>query len=231
MSRSLRSHTPGPRHHVGLVVGALMLLSLSAPTTFAKEGVEVSLAAPLPGDAEPGSTVTAVFNLKALTDSGESPLRGSPVFIRLYGPTGAMTQADGVEDGIPGTYRARIAIPAGGAARAEFGIRGSTTDASGATVASDIIWPYDGILVSAVVPLPVDPATFQMPGSKPLTDPAAQPADQPVIGEATSTNATGTGPAITIDARLVGLITLAALAMVGLGLEAGRWRRRRSRPA
>jgi len=233
MHRSSRSRTRGPLGLTGLLAGALLILSIGAPAAFAKEGVEVSLAAPLPSDAEPGSTVTAIFILKAITDTGERPLQGSPVFIRLYGPTGASTQAEGVEDRTPGTYRAQIEIPAGGAARAEFGIHGSATDATGKTVASDIIWPYNGILVAGAIPPPVDPKTFQLPGSKPLVDPAANPAAQPAAEPApvAPTASAETGPVVAIDARLVGLVVLAAIAMAGLALGAGRRRRAPSSPA
>lgn len=233
MPRSSHSRTRGPLALVAHLAGALLILSLGAMTAFAKEGVEVSLAAPLPGDAEPGSIVTAVFNLKALTDNGESALRGSRVFLRLYGPTGAMTQAGGVEDRIPGTYRAQIEIPTGGAARAEFGIHGSTTDNSGKTVSSDTIWPYNGILLAAVVPPPVNPNAFQLPGAKSPVDraanPAAQPAAQPVVGPTSA--ATETGPSVTIDGRIVGLVVLAALAMAGVTIGAGRRRRAPGSPA
>ncbi|HUQ78636.1 MAG TPA: hypothetical protein VM427_07175 [Patescibacteria group bacterium] len=233
MSRPSRSSTPGSPGLVGIVAGALLVLSLGAGTAFAKEGVEVSLAVPLPGDAAPGSTVTAVFILKALSDAGEKPLRGSPVFIRLYGPTGASTQGEGVEDRTPGTYRAQVEIPAGGAARAEFGIHGAATDASAKTVPSDIVWPYDGILVSRAVPPPVDADTFQLPGSRPATDPAANPAGRPAAETAAGPTSTtpGTGAPLTIDARLVGIAIPAALAAVGLTLGARHRRRGPSSPA
>src|SRR5215207_5091763 len=123
--------TPRLLRLAGFVAGLGLLLSSAAPAVLAKEGVEVTLAAPISSDAQPGDVVAVFFRLASISGTGTRPLRGSDVFLRLYGPTGAHAQASGVEQREAGLYKAMIKIPAGGAARAEFGLRGSTTDGSG----------------------------------------------------------------------------------------------------
>jgi len=214
------------RHAVrlaALLASGTILLVLSVPTVLGKEGVSVTLAAPLPPDAEPGTTVPAFFTLTAISEDAESPLRGADVFVRLYGPTGVATEAAGVEQGRPGLYKALIEIPEGGALRAEFGIHGAAVDASGHTVASDIVWPYDGVLVAARIPPPVDPDTFKLPGTKPVIVPA--PADPTTTAPAPTTSP---GPATaSYDPRLAAAVALGLVALVAGGV-AGR--RRRSQP-
>jgi hypothetical protein len=212
-----------PRSHAARlagVAGAVLLSLVLAPAVLAKEGVEVALAAPIPADAEPGDTVTVFFTLRRITDAGTSPLRGSPVFLRLSGPTGATTQAEGVETRTPGTYAAAIVIPAGGAARAEFGIHGAAVDADGRATTSDLVWPYDGVLVAAAPPAAVDPGAFQV-------DPAT--AGRPATGTAASASqgaqAGATAPAV--DARLVAGALLAIVLAVVATWAVGR---RRPRP-
>ncbi|HEX2755684.1 MAG TPA: hypothetical protein VHM48_09485 [Candidatus Limnocylindrales bacterium] len=208
-------HPSFARRLAGFVAGLALLLSLGAPAALAKEGVEVTLVAPIPGDARPGDVVPVVFILATVSDSGAQPLRGSDVFFRLYGPTGAMTEAAGAEQSTKGTYKAMIAIPAGGAARAEFGLHGSATDASGGTVDSDMIWTYDGVLVAGTAPVAVQPRFDPGPGSKPAADPA------------TTTSAPSTAPAgpSELDPRVPVVVGLAIGLAVAAGLAVGRRRR------
>jgi hypothetical protein len=204
---------------LGAILGGLVLaLSLGAASALAKEGVSVSLAAPIPADAQPGDVVAVFFTLTSISDAGEQPLRGSPAFIRLHGSGGAMTEAGGVETATPGTYKAMIEIPAGGALRAEFGIHGAATDGSGSASRSDLVWAYDGILVAAKVPDPVDPNTFTAPGAKPAQ---ANPAQAATPGS--TAPAAATSPAL--DARLGIAVGLVAVALAA-ALVIGRRRRR-----
>ena len=131
----------------GVAAAAALLALVLAPAAQAKEGLEATLAAPISADAQPGDTVTVFFTLNRITETGTSPLRDSTASFRLFGPTGAMTQAVGVETATPGTYKASIVIPDGGAARAEFAIRGAST----------MTWPFTGVLVASKIPSPVDP--------------------------------------------------------------------------
>jgi hypothetical protein len=216
--------------HATALLGGLLLLSLAAPVALAKEGVEVTLAAPISADAAPGDEVEVLFSLTSISDTGEAPLRGSPVFLRLFGPRGDMTEAAGVEGRTAGVYRAMATIPAGGAARAEFGIRGSVTDAAGRTVRSDITWPYTGVLVAAKGPAPVDPNAFQLPGSKPAIVPVAQPPrlTDPAAGAASGSDTTPSNrPALERDPLLVIAAALSIAILVSAAFLVGRGRRRR----
>jgi hypothetical protein len=195
---------------IGTLAGLLLLLAVGAPAVLAKEGVEVTLAAPISSDAKPGDIVPVFFRLSSISDTGTAPLGGSDVFIRLFGPRSATTQAPGVEQRERGLYKAMIEIPAGGAARAEFGIHGSSTDASGKTVPSDIIWEYDGILVSAVAPAPVKPHVDPATGAG--TTPPVQPA--PAAGTVPSATSQPTPASVSLDPRLA----LGAVVVVGLGI-------------
>lgn len=132
-----------------LIASVTILMFLAAPTVLGKEGVSVNLVAPLPRDAQPGTIVPAVFTMEAISDDIASPLARAKVFIRLYGPAGAVTEAAGVEQETPGLYRAMIEIPAGGVAKGEFGVHGEARTASGKVVATDPVWAYDGVLVTA----------------------------------------------------------------------------------
>ena len=215
--------TPWLPRLAGFVSGVALLLSIAAPAVLAKEGVEVALAAPISSDAKPGDVVAVYFTLASISDTGTHPLRGSDVFIRLYGPTGTQTQASGAEQREAGLYKAMIEIPAGGAARAEFGLHGSRTDAAGTVVPSDIIWPYDGILVAAAVPAgPVsDPATGTMPAAVEVVPVQPAPAAQTQPGSAQAA-----APAI--DPGVAGGLAFLAALTVGAGLMLGRRRIHRS---
>jgi hypothetical protein len=48
-----------------LIASVPILVLLAAPTVLGKEGVSVNLVAPLPRDAQPGTTVPAVFTMEA----------------------------------------------------------------------------------------------------------------------------------------------------------------------
>jgi hypothetical protein len=154
---------------VALIAAVTILVLVGAPTVLGKEGVSVNLVAPLPGDAQPGAIVPAVFTMEAISDDVASPLTRAKVFIRLYGPSGAVTEAAGVEQKTPGLYTAMIEIPAGGVARCEFGVHGKAMTASGTVVATDPVWAYDGVLLTAAMPLPVDPTGISEPAAATLS--------------------------------------------------------------
>jgi hypothetical protein len=201
---------------LAVVATALLALLVAAPIAQAKEGVEVALAAPISSDAKPGDLVPVFFTAKTITDIGESPLSGTSVFFRLYGPAGAMTEAIGVEQRDRGTYKVTIEIPAGGAARAEFGIHGSSSNDP-----ADVVWPYDGVLVAAAVPAAVDPGKFQLPngGQNQPIQPAA--GSGPALAASDPAATTAPPAPFAVDPRAVGvgalaLAVLAVLAVAGL---------------
>lgn len=220
--------TQRPARLAAVLASVTILLVVAAPTTLGKEGVSVNLVAPLPREAKPGTTVPAFFTMEAISDDVASPLRRAKVFIRLYGPSGAMTEAAGVEQKTPGLYKAMIEIPAGGVARGEFGIHGKARTASGKVVATDPVWSYDGLLVTAAVPPPVDPKTYQLPGTNPAVAPANGGA---ATTETTPTSTSSSEPAsstISHDPRLTLAAVLGLVAIVAGGVL-GR-RRRLQRP-
>ena len=206
------------------IVGALaVLLSVGASSALAKEGVSVNLSAPLPREAEPGTTVPALFTMEQIVDDVASPLHQAAVFLRLYGPTGAMTEAAGVEQSTPGLYKALIEIPAGGVARGEFGIHGAVKTATGKVIATDPVWAYDGVLVAAAIPDTVDPNTFQVPLPKaaPVNPADAAPAGAAQNGQTASD---GSAAASAIDPRWAIAGGVVLLGAVAAGWAVGRRR-------
>src|SRR5262249_41958292 len=124
-----------------------------------------------------------------------------------------------------GTYKVLIEIPAGGAARAEFGIHGSSSNGP-----ADVVWPYDGVLVAATIPEPVDPTLFQVPNQPGYRPAVAGNGTGPTPATDGSTAPAATQPApLTIDPRL----GLGALLLGGLAAAAfvGLRHRRRDQPA
>ena len=210
------------------LAAALFVVLVAAPAASAKEGLEVKLAAPIQTGAKPGDIVPLFFTASALTDAGSRPLQGTDIFLRLYGPTGAMTEAMGAEQRERGLYKVLIEIPEGGAARAKFGIHGSSSNRP-----ADIVWPYDGVLVAAAIPPPVDPDLFRLPNQ-----PGYQPATEgngagPAL--ATGDSAGGTEPATSsaafaVDARALGIGGLLLAGFAG-ALALGLRHRRRGDPA
>ena len=110
-------------------VTALLALALVAPV-LAKEGALVSFVGSIPRDAAPGTTISLTWDL-TVPDSGgaAAPWGGTPVGVRLVGPSGAATEAMGVETGQRGRYAAQIVVPAGGIAGVEAFIRGTANGA------------------------------------------------------------------------------------------------------
>jgi hypothetical protein len=118
------------RHRFAIVLagGALLALFSGAGTALAKgqEGMAVALTQPIPRDAQPGTILTVEFEATVATETGPSPVIGSPVFVRLIAPDGTTSEGFGTElRGKPGVYQADVVVPAGGIKAAEFGLRGT----------------------------------------------------------------------------------------------------------
>jgi len=116
------------RFAIVLAGGALLALFSGAGTALAKgqEGMAVALTQPIPRDAQPGTIVTVEFEATVATETGPSPVIGSPVFVRLIAPDGTTSEGFGTElRGKPGVYQADVVVPAGGIKSAEFGLRGT----------------------------------------------------------------------------------------------------------
>ena len=132
---------------VGAVAVAALLALLLPLVAFAKEGGLVTLAAPIPRDAEPGSSLTVTFTVTIPDESGHMvPFAGSPMVLKLVGPDGTTTEAMGAERGTPGTYTATIRVPSSGISTAVFGIRGTGVAANGTTSIEDLAFDVNGLL-------------------------------------------------------------------------------------
>lgn len=180
-------------------LAAIVTVTVLAGAVLAKEGAAVSLAQPIPRDAPPGSTLEVTFTVTIDTDTGPSPVYGSPVFVRLIAPDGTTTEGSGTEKAQgSGTYTAKVVVPAGGIESAEFGMRGESIDANGNSARSDELFEVNGWLFTT-------------------TGVAAR-----------SAVAAGSASAGGIDGRLAILVGLVAIAAVGFvfGLRRGMRRRR-----
>ena len=190
-----------------IVATALSAVLLSAAAVLAKgEGGIITLAAPIPSDAEPGSTLTVEFAAFFVAENGHIPLAGSPMVLQLIGNDGTTTEAGAVQTAKIGTYRVTIEVPASGIDRALFALRGSSTGPDGSTEPFDIPFDVDGVL-------------FAM--SHPNTAPVADPPEAPPVNPTT----TSSGPAA--DARpalVVGLALIVGFAAVGSVAFLGRRR-------
>jgi hypothetical protein len=159
-------------------VTALLALISSTAVALAKEGGIVTLAAPIPRDAEPGSTLTVEFTVMVPGDHGMTPLTGSPVVLTLTGPDGTKTEGFGAERGTPGTYVATIRVPKGGIQSAFFGLRGTAFMPDGTTATEDLGFDVDGLLFTTTAH-PVAPAAGSTAAPPAATSVDVRP---PVIG-------------------------------------------------
>jgi len=145
-----------------LVAAVVVALAVAAPFALAKgeSGGLVTLAAPIPRDAEPGSSLTVTFKVTVPDENGHPrPVTGSPIVLKLTGPDGTTTEGMGFERGTPGTYVANIRVPSSGIQSAIFGMRGTGTMADGTSSIMDIPFDVDGLLFTTTAhPAPASPA-------------------------------------------------------------------------
>lgn len=131
----------------GTVATAALLVLLLPLAVFAKEGGLVTLAAPIPRDAEPGSSLTVTFTVTIPDENGRMvPVVGTPMVLKLVGPDGAATEGLGAERGTPGTYTATIRVPSSGISSAVFGIRAAGSATDGTTSIEDQAFDVNGLL-------------------------------------------------------------------------------------
>src|SRR6187397_1882451 len=96
-------------------LAAISAILLSTAVAFAKgEGGIITLAAPIPSDAEPGSTLTVEFAAFFVAENGRIPVEGAPMVLQLTGNDGTATEAQAVQTEKIGTYRVTIEVPASG---------------------------------------------------------------------------------------------------------------------
>ncbi len=169
-------------------VGAVAVLALAlVGPILAKEGAVVTFVGTFPRDAEPGTTVTLTWDLRVPDgEGGLHPWGGTPVGVRLEGPTGAATEAmGGAVAGVEGRYSAAVIVPAGGITAVEAFIRG---DADGVRTDLPVAVDPDPIMARsdpgkvAGAPAAGAPATGAPAAGAPTVAPAPAPAASPVPG-------------------------------------------------
>lgn len=125
----------------GLGVG---LLLLAGGFALAKGPATARFVSPLPAEAPPGTTLQLEVEVAVFGEDGKAhPLEGSPVFIRLIGSAGAVSEGAG-DEVRPGAYRARVVVPDGGIAHVEVGLRGTATYPDGTSERSDWLFEIVG---------------------------------------------------------------------------------------
>jgi hypothetical protein len=148
---------------IAATIAAPLVLAVAAPLALAKgeSGGLVTLAAPIPRDAEPGASLTVTFTVTVPDENGQPrPVTGSPMVLKLTGPDGTTTEGKGFERGTPGTYVATIRVPSGGILTATFGMRGTGTMADGTSSIMDLPFDVDGLLFTTTAhPAPAAPAS------------------------------------------------------------------------
>lgn len=158
-----------------ILVGAAAiaaLLSVSALPVLAKEGAIAKLDTAIHRDAEPGSTIDVGWSVFMVTSSGEEPVYGSPIYIKLVSPNGTFTEMAGTEKPAgSGHYTASIVVPKGGIRDVIVAMVGQTCDELGNCTRADIKFPLtDDVLVSGA-PAPVAART----GTSTVVGPALAP--------------------------------------------------------
>ena len=108
-----RRTTRSARLLAALAVGGLLLLSAALPAA-AKEFLNARLEAPISFDSPPGSELLVAVIVTVPEGINDDPVDGSPIWLRLTGPTGDVTEAPGVMGSGPGRYEMRIRVPEGG---------------------------------------------------------------------------------------------------------------------
>jgi hypothetical protein len=180
-----------------------MLLSTSLAAAKGESAGIVRLAAPIPRDAEPGSTLTVEFTATITDPQGQPvPIEGSPIVLKLIGLDGTTTEALAAERSTPGSYTATITVPASGITSAIFGLRGSAVMPDGTSSLQDLPFDVDGLLFTTTA------------------HPAAPAANAPTA--ATAAPAPDLRPSIA-----VGLVAV-AIAALAIALILGRRRSFRS---
>jgi len=126
------------------------LFSVSVVPVLAKEGAEAKLDTAIHRDAEPGSTIDVGWSVFMVTSSGQEPVYGSPIYIKLVAPDGSSTEAGGTEKPAgSGHYTASIVVPKGGIQDVVVAMVGTACTNGGGCQRADYAFPLtDDVLVS-----------------------------------------------------------------------------------
>jgi len=106
-----------------IAVGVLLILPAALPAA-AKEFLQARLEAPISFDSPPGAELLVAVVVTVPEGLEEHLVEGSPIWLRLTGPRGDVTEAPGVTGSSPGRYEMRIKVPEGGPRQFELFIRG-----------------------------------------------------------------------------------------------------------
>jgi hypothetical protein len=200
-----------------LAVTAGLLLALAATPVAGKEFLQARLEAPISFDSPPGTELLVAVIVTAPEENGPQPVDGSPIWLRLIGPHGDVTEAPGMMGSGPGRYLVRIEVPDGGPRRLEVVMRG-TSDLQ-IMVDGD---PFTFKAIGAGTAQPWPGSTASEPGAAATGPAAPAPAARPVAGPqagdpAATTPATANdAPAWLVPAAAIAGLALGGVAVLGL---------------
>jgi hypothetical protein len=147
MARRIRSLSP--------LLALSALFALAAVPAMAKEGAVAKLDTAVHRDAQPGSTIEIGWSVVQVSNDKETPFSATPFYVRLTGPDGSSSEAQGIETPSgSGHYVATIVVPKGGIQDITVALAGTACYASGGCQRSDYVFPLtDDRLVSGVPPV------------------------------------------------------------------------------
>jgi hypothetical protein len=220
--------TPGPSGRnpghaasalAALVAAGALLLTVAAPAA-AKEFLQARLEAPISFQSPPGAELEVAVLVTVPDGVVDHPVDGSPIWLRLIGPNGDITEAPGKMGTGPGRYVMRIEVPPGGPRRLEVFMRG-TGDLPILLSGDPFTFRPMGAGTAQLAPA-LAVATPRVP-SAPSPVSNARPAQPAAETAATPIPSGEVQPWL---APLVAILALAAIALGALGV-AGRVRSRR----
>jgi hypothetical protein len=147
------------------VLVAAIAAGVAALPAAGKEGVEATLATNVPLEAEPGDRLRVAWTLTYAEGAERGrPFGANGVFVRFLSASGAPAETGFAPTGsyARGDYAAAVAVPEGGIADVQIGLRGWTSGAGG-TRRSDLLFP----ITNDPLPGPARVASSSDRGSQP----------------------------------------------------------------
>jgi hypothetical protein len=131
---------------------AVATAAVTAAPALGKEGVEATLAAPIPLDAATGDEITVAWSLASVDEQGNrTPFGAQGVYVQLVGASGgeATTGFAPADGGRTGEYEAVVVVPPGGIKGIVIGLGGTSSGPSGSS-RSDVLFPITNNPLPAV---------------------------------------------------------------------------------
>jgi hypothetical protein len=119
---------------------AVTFAALAAAPASAKEGVEATLVAPIPANAEPGETITVSWTLAAEENGERQPFGAEGIYVKLLSASGGQPTVGDATGSADGGYTATVRVPEGGIGGITVGLMGWASDSTG-THRSDAFFP------------------------------------------------------------------------------------------